>query len=304
MSAEQSPAIFFFHSRTLPPYLLANLENLRVFNPDARIFLVVDEVRKDLSHLGVEVRLIADLESEKLREFRRRYVHIASVRIEYLQPVFERFFLYEVLRRQEGLGTALCLDSDYMLFHDVGALAPYAPPGADLSINGSAFVFVNKSLDSFLDYVLEGYLDKEMLEEYRRRCDAAIAVGGMDNLDEMQFLAWALNRKSPSGEIIANHFPADTPIGHIDHCIFGSATDTLESKPLRRHPPRKRVFWQDRDGTIRPYFRAISDKHLVPALGIHFQNGAKRKMHRFNRLDGSGRWDRALRLGYYNLLMN
>ena len=78
----------------------------------------------------------------------------------------------------------------------------------------------------------------------------------------------------------------------------------MHTRPVRRHPPRKRVFWFDRDGAIRPHFRTLSDDSLVPAVGIHFQNGAKRKMHRFNRMTGSPAWQRALRVRYYNLLMN
>ena len=305
MATSSSPAIFYFHSRQLPPYLLAGLENARVFNPDARIFLVVDEVRKDLSHLGVEVCLMSDLETEMLREFRRRYVHIASVSIEYLRPVFERFFFYRELMRREGISQGLCLDSDYMVFHDIGALAQYAPPGADLSVISSPWVFIQGSLDTFLDYVLERYLDQEMLDAYRKRCEAAMAAGAMDNLDEMQFLAWALDVPAPRGTIV-NQFPTDLPEGHVDHCIFGTGSEAmpLQTVPTRRHGPRKRVFWYAQDDVVRPYFRAQSDGHLVPAIGIHFQNGAKRKMHRFNRLDGSGRWNRALRLRYYNFLMS
>ncbi len=297
------PAIAYHHVGSFPRYFQYALENARAFNPDARIFWITDRHHADVSALKVEVRLISELGCERLTEFHRRYVHIASYRIERLLPAFERFFLYEQLRAQENVDVMFCLDSDSMIFCDAANLVPYIPERASFSHNGAAFLVMRGTLDPFLDFIIAKYQDQELLDHFRARVAAAIKVRGMDNLTDMNFLDFALTTAGPNG-MLAHPYPAHLPIGLVDYCIFGFGIDKLESIPLRRHPPRKRVFWRDEGGLMKPYFRALSDQHLVPALTIHFQNGAKRKMQRFNQITGTGLLPRALRLWYYNLLMN
>jgi hypothetical protein len=301
MDQHHNPAIVYSHFGSLPRYFRAALENTRCFNPGAQIFLITDRIRSDLSPLRIEVRLVDDLQSPALADFRRHYVHLSPFKAERMLRCFERWFYCEQLRRSERLRTVVCLDSDYMLFHDIAAIARYCPAGAEFAVNGAAFVFIRGTLEPFLQFINQTYLDQSFVEHWRRRYVAAAAMRKLDDITDMNFLAWALERQTANGRM-ADNFPSDLPIGHLDHCIFGS--HSLQTRPVRRHPPRKRVFWFDEDGMIRPFFRAVADGRLVPALGIHFQNGAKRKMHRFNSLANLPRWERALRLRYYNFLMN
>ncbi len=300
MNMNAAPAIFYFHTRSLPKYLLNALESARIFNPRSRIFLVTDQQRRDLSHLGVETRVTGDLESPLLRQFRDSYVTVSNNKVETL--CYERWFFLEELRARENIASALCIDSDYMLFSDVSELFAHAPAGADLSVDCSACVFINTSLESLLNFILEKFRDGPFIEEWRHRYLAADAAGQMDNLTDMNFFEWALDRNAPRGTI-ANQFPRVLPCGYLDECLLG-ASQIVETRPDRRHNGRKRVFWSDRDGAIRPYFRALRDGGDVPALGIHFQNGAKRVMFRFNRIEGRSDRLRALRLRYYNHRMN
>ena len=175
-----------------------------------------------INHEGdmYRTRLTHSLESAMLKEFRRRYVHLSPNKVERVKSYFERWYYCEELKQREGLASALCIDSDYMLFHDVAAIARYCPAGAEFCLNGAAFVFVTGSLEHFLHFINDKYLDQTFIEEARKRYLAAAAKRQMDDITDMDFLAWALDRKTPNGRM-ADHFPSDLPIGHIDSCIFG-----------------------------------------------------------------------------------
>lgn len=147
--------------------------------------------------------------------------------------------------------------------------------------------------------MLEKFLDRDFLDARRTRSKAAIAKGHLDNLNDMTFLALFTSVRDGRGI----SYPNQLPIGHIDHCIFGN-DDGLLSVPNRRHVSRKRIFWDTQDGVFMPSYRAADDGRKVPALLIHFQNGAKRRIRRFNRVGPDSWVPRALRLRYYSYLLN
>jgi len=165
-------------------------------------------------------------------------------------------------------------------------------------IIGPALTFINKTVEPLLDLVLAKYRDEAFLESIRARNREATATGTIVNLDDMEFLKMLARN---GGGALAT-YPNHLTIGHIDHCIFAH-DDGLVSLPDRRHISRKRVFWEDDGSVFRPSFRRQSDNDVVPALMIHFQNGAKRKMRRFNRVARESRVPRPVRLRYYNFLL-
>ena len=296
------PAIVFFHVGAFPRYLYATMESARFFNPDARIFLISDQQNTGTEALGVEIRTPESVQHLKLQTLYDRFVHISSFKFEYDRICLARWFYIEQLRRNEDLPQIIHLDSDAMLFHSGADLFQCFPKKAHIGCSkggGPALAFIQHSLEPFLDFVLEKFLDRAFLDDARKRHDAAIAKGRAESLQDMTFLALFGRRNDGLGISYSNHLP----IGHIDHSFFRSP-DGLLSAPNRRHDNRKRIFWDDQDGVFIPSYRTADDGRKVPALLIHFQNGAKRRIRRFNRVGPDSWVPRALRLRYYNHLLN
>ena len=296
------PAIVFFHVGAFPRYLYATMESARFFNPNARIFLISDQQGTGVEALGAESRTPESIQHPKLPTLLDRYVHISGIKSDYERICLARWFYLEQLLRNEALDRVAFLDSDAMLFHRVADLFRFFPESANLGVSkggGPAFTFVRHTIEPLLDLMLEKFLDRDFLDACRRRSEAAIAKGHLDNLNDMTFLALFTSRRDGRGVSYPNHLP----IGHIDHSFFRS-DDGLLSVPNRRHVSRKRIFWDDQDGVFIPSYRTADDGRKVPALLIHFQNGAKRRIRRFNRVGPDSWVPRALRLRYYNHLLN
>jgi len=291
------PAIVFFHVGAFPRYLYATIESARFFNPDARIFLISDQRNTGVEAFGVESRTPESVWHPDLQAFLDRYVHLSVFKRDYERICMARWFHLEQLMRNESLERAAFLDSDAMLFHRVADLFRYFPESAHLGVSkggGPAFTFVRHTIAPLLNLMLEKFLDRAFLDTRRRLVEARL-----DNLNDMTFLLLFTGLGDGRGVSYSNHLP----IGHIDHCIFAN-DDGLLSAPNRRHVSRKRIFWEDRDGTFVPSYRSVADGRKVPALVIHFQNGAKRRIRRFNRVGRDSWVPRALRFRYYSYLLN
>lgn len=304
MSSAPVP-IIFFHSRTFPRYLYKTIESARFFNPESPIYLLSDIEHVDLGPLDVTQVPKSRLPSARLDELRRRYVHIASLKSDYIRICIERWFLIEELIAQEGLTRCAYADSDGMIFHDLRQSFDLLERGPMIHCShlcGPALTFIEGSIAPFLDFILDCYADQAFLEKYRKRHAEARARGGMINLDDMSFLTEFGERGD--GRLVS--YPNNMPNGHIDHCIYAGSpgTDDIATVPVRRHGHRKRIFWEDRDGRFLPSFRRASDGARVPALFVHFQNGAKRRIRRFNRVGQSALLPRRLRLAWYNAALN
>jgi hypothetical protein len=296
------PSIVYFHTGAIPAYLRATLESARYFNPDARIFLLTDVAPSGLPQLRIEIRKLAELRSPKCDNFYRRYVHVSATKFDYERTCIGRWFYIAHLMQHEGCARAVYLDSDAMLFHDIRQLFAFMPAGPRLlcsHASGPAVTFIQDSLEPFLDSILAKYDDTQFLDDARIRCAKAGETGDMGNLTDMNFIQMFIH----NGSGLGSSYPNDLPIGHIDHSIFGPS-DGMMSRPNRRHLASKHVFWQDDGRTFRPYFRRATDGSLVPALAIHFQNGAKRRICRFNRVGADSPLPRSLRLRYYTWLLN
>jgi hypothetical protein len=294
--------IIYCHTGNFPRYLRTALESARFFNRESKIYLITDVEGLRLDALDVEVYTVDQLTDGKLRLFRKNYVDISSINARITRAYFERWFHVGELIRRNGFTRSIQLDSDAMLFHDVRESFAHIDtrPCVLVSKNhGPAVTYMNRDIDVFLDFINGKYADGKIVERYRVWNREAEATGNMVNLDD-QALFTAFGEEQP-GHVLS--YPNDLPIGHIDHCIFGYG-DGMMSRPNRRHVASKRVFWEDDGQTFRPYFRRATDGNLTPALAIHFQNGAKRKIRRFNRVGADSPLPRSFRLRYYTWLLN
>jgi hypothetical protein len=290
--------IIYCHTGNFPRYLGAVLESARFFNRDSRIYLITDVEGLRLPGLDIEICAVDQLHDDKLRLFHKNYLNISSINDRITRSYFERWFLVGELIRRNRLARSVQLDSDAMLFHDVRESFAHIDNRPCLLV-GPALTYMNQDIDPFLDFINAKYADGKIMEKYRVLNREAERAGGMVNLDDQELLT-AFLKECPDQ---ISSYPHDLPIGHIDHCIFG-AGDGMMSRPNRRHLASKRVFWQDDGEIFRPNFRRATDGSLVPALSIHFQNGAKRRIRRFNRVGADSSLPRSLRLRYYTWLLN
>jgi hypothetical protein len=295
--------IIYCHTGNFPRYLGSALESARFFNRESKIYLITDVEGLRFDPLNIEICVADQLVSDRLKQFRENYVHVSSIRrTTFARTCIERWFLVGELIRRNRFAQSLHLDSDAMLFHDARESLAHIdnrPCMLVSKIEGPALTYINRGIDPFLDLINAMYVDGTTVEKYRILNHEAEATGGMVNLDDMELLK-AFREEHPDQ---ISSYSNDLPIGHIDHCIFGFG-DGMMSRPNRRHIASKRVFWQDDGDTFRPNFRRATDGSLVPALAIHFQNGAKRRIRRFNRVGTDSPLPRSLRLRYYRWLLN
>ena len=85
--------IYYVHSGPIPRYLLCSLENTRVFNPDARIFLIGDHTHAQFDRLEVTLVPIKDLPQTELEVFQKSYVHTSGNPEGFERFCFSRWFL-------------------------------------------------------------------------------------------------------------------------------------------------------------------------------------------------------------------
>ncbi len=293
-----SPAIFFFHIGKIPFYLNCALESARYFNPESRIFLITDQVGSKLASLKIECIPPETVEHPKLSQFLKSYVHISSCHVSYERRCFERWFYFEQLRAQQGIEEIVVLDSDAVLFSDAQSLFSIIPEQFNFACSkggGPALTLIRRSIEPFLDHMLERYTSATYLEQALVEQRRAHLAGEMKNLTDMTFCE----------EFTAEHplacvYPNQNAQGHLDHGIF--LPDGMKARKAgRRH--RKKVLWKLNNTTLIPYFIKEDDGTLTKALVIHFQSKGKRLIRSFNPINPSF-WTSKIGLKFRLLFLN
>jgi len=282
----------FYHYGTIPRYLRNAVEQVRIFNPEAEIRVITDEVR-DISMLkSFDIRHseMSAFPSEDLETFRRTYRHISCFKERYERFVLDRWFVTESIRRSSPSRTYIMQDSDVAVFGDASRLLPDLPdcPIA-LSSNNPHFTFVRGDITGFLRFILDFYADEARVADSLMRHEGARNSAQIYNLGEMQFLYEFMRVSSDM-----QRFPTDTPAGYVDVNLH--IPEGFDFMQLRRRS-RKKVRWTDENGRIVPYF--LKDGAPVRAFLVHFQGPGKRVFFRFN---GSSFATNPMRLAVLNTI--
>jgi hypothetical protein len=266
----------FYHYGKIPKYLRNAIEHVRIFNPEATIKLITDDVR-DISVLrpfGIQHHNMSDFPSDELETFRHTYQHVSCFDERYERFVLDRWFVSETIRRSQPDQIYIMQDSDVAVFGDASKLLPSLPdcPIA-LSGNNPHFTFVRHSLSSFLQFILDAYADRAGMASRLKNHEDARNSAQIYNFGEMQFLYEFMNASADMQK-----FSTDTPVGYVDVNIH--IPEDFDFMQLRRRP-RKKVLWKEEEGLSIPYFlKGGSPKR---AFLIHFQGPGKRVFFRFNR---------------------
>jgi hypothetical protein len=296
----EPPAILFFHLGSTPYFLRCTLESARFFNPEVRIILITDQPPHPfLQRLNVEFRSPNTLPHSLLETFQERYVHLSGIKEYYERLFLARWFYLDSLIVAEKLERAIYLDSDCMLFAKTTELFSLMPSEIKLcasSGGGPACTFIQGSLHPFLNFIIEKYLDKDFIEFYRLRHEAATARGGLCGLGDMEFLNLFTTQ-----HVDGYGYDCEYPAGFIDPCI--NVHQGFEYMRIEhRKRDRKKVFWKQIDSLFLPYLRRSESGELVRVLALHYQSGAKRVIRRFNQVTRSSFMPLSLRKHLYNWL--
>lgn len=294
---DQPAAIVFFHCGRLPRYLLCALESARVFNSEARIFLISDQICP-WPKLKVETILLEEVLHPGLEEFRQCYRHTSAAKEDYERICFERWFYIEQLIINNNLERVLYLDSDCLLFSEADDLFRHMPEktlGASHG-GGPACTFIRGRINAFLDLIVEKFRDEKFMHLKMDELKNSQAGGGMANLTDMTLIE-IFTTSHPQGYVYPNNLHA----GHIDHCInFPDGMECLDI--VHRKRQRKRVYWTQKQNLLIPSFKEEGTGRFVPALAIHYQSGAKRLIRRFNKFADRSYIPAALRTKFFQWL--
>jgi hypothetical protein len=267
----------FFHYGKLPQYLHNAIEQVRVFNPEAEILLITEDVEEvpELGPFNIVHRRTAEFGSAELDLFRQVYRHISCFKEKYERFVLERWFMTETIRQQLPDRTYIMQDSDVAVFGDAAQLLPLLPD-CPIAMSGPNphFTFIRGSIDEFLQFILDYYADEERLMVARNLFEERRNSANIYNLGEMTLLFEFLE-KSKSMQM----FDTDTPHGYVDTNLH--MPEGFDFMQLRRRP-RKRVRWKIEEGLVVPYF--LRSGQATRALIVHFQGPGKRVFYRFNRI--------------------
>lgn len=284
--------IYYIHRGPVPNYLLCSMENTRVFNPDARIFLIGDHTHAKFPRLEITLVPIKNLQHTELEAFQKSYVHTSGNPEGFERFCFIRWFLLKEAMLACGSDTALHLDSDCMIFDTAQALTQrLLPPPAvcyyGTSGNPHVAVFRKEGITS-LTATLSGLFDSELHRDWVK----------IDWLAARQYFC----DMTGLGEHLRLH-----PEQVSSQMIWDDAiVEQTMSEPdgYERWPgPKKlkRVQWREEGGKLIPYLRNLTSNQWVRALALHYKGSAKRRMRRFNTLSSSRLIRRARRFIFNNI---
>ncbi|MGE9292533.1 MAG: hypothetical protein ACQKBW_02880 [Puniceicoccales bacterium] len=275
METAQPPSFVFFHYGRLPKYLRFAIESVRSSNPEAGIILVSEHTPDWKDEYQVECRNFASLPSDKLEQFKKSYRHISVFDEFYERFVLERWYMLETLRQELGGRTLFLVDSDVMVFGDVG---PFLAQLGDKHLYccgwSPHFSVIQGPLDGFLDHILSRYTDEEYLANAQRLHDEARKKKQLKTLGEMQ-LFYEYISSGQDGQ----QYDKISCAGYLDINIH--VPDGFVSAKAGRRTV-KCVRWEQQDGRLVPTLKREDSGEVIPALMLHFQGPAKKRMRSFN----------------------
>lgn len=264
--------LYYIHHGPIPSYLLYSMENSRVFNPTARIFLIGNNRNSALDRLDVTLIPFEELPQADHDAFLRSYIHTSSNPEPFERFCFSRWFYLNEAVKAVRSRFALHLDSDCMMFTDActlpdrllperqqcyfgpgGApqLALFTPEGIQSLTNLMKEVF---NLQYYNDWVNSGhnlnFCDMAVLD-YHAKLNPAMVH---------QRIRW------PDAII-------DQTMSLSEGFEVWSGKKTL-----------KQVTWIEENGHLVPMLKEQNTGKLISSLALHYKGSRKRYMRPFNRL--------------------
>jgi|GEM_PF-1799467 len=270
--------IYYIHRGPVPRYLLFSMENTRVFNPRARIFLIGDHSHPKLDRLEIGLVNIQDLPQGELEAFQGSYVHTSGNPEGFERFCFSRWYLLKEAMQACGSDTALHLDSDCMIFDSAESLTKRLLPATFLcyyGITGNPHVALfRKEGIAGLTKTLSGLFDSELHSNW-------VKTDWLKNREyfcDMTGLCHHL-RQNP------DQLNSETV---WDDAVLEQTMSSPDGYEVWPGPKKlKRVQWHEEGGKLIPHIKNLTTDQWVRALALHYKGASKRRMRRFNALSSS-----------------
>ncbi|MBN8419433.1 MAG: hypothetical protein J0L73_10990 [Verrucomicrobia bacterium] len=270
-----STDIYYIHRGPIPRYLLQSMENTRVFNPVARIFLIGDHSHAQLSRLGVTLVPISELPQNEIEAFQKSYKHTSGNPEGFERFCFTRWFLLKEAMLVNNSSIVLHLDSDCMIFDTTQALTQRLLPASALCYYGSSgnphvalfrkegLVSLTKTLLTLFDSDLyHNWSKTNWLADRQYFCDMTGLIHHLRT-----------HPAQVNSQITWNDAMLEQTMSEADGCELWPGPKKL-----------KRVQWREKDGKLIPHLRNLAGNQWMRALALHYKGASKRRMRRFNTL--------------------
>jgi len=264
----------------LKPYLIPCLRRAGGSNPGGRVLLLGDEANAGIG-IGEHQRLDDPALQAGVAEFREAYRHLStSSSVAFERFCVERWLIVRNLMRRDGLDRCLVIDSDVLLFCDVGEEAArfarfamtFGRWDARRLVPHCNFIGGREGIESFCEHVIRVYRTPAVLAEVKA---ANLKKFSRHWVSDMSlFHHWAIRGEHPIGLL---EDALREGVGY-DNCIDdvrGFVPRSLAPGMLR---PWKRI---DYSGGI-PHARPIGGA-AVPMKCLHFHGDFKFLMDRHAR---------------------
>lgn len=266
--------IYYIHRGPVPRYLLFSMENTRVFNPRARIFLIGDHSHSKLDRLEIGLVTLQDLPQGELEAFQRSYVHTSGNPEGFERFCFSRWFLLKEAMLACGSDTALHLDSDCMIFDSAEALTQRLLPEPFLcyyGITGNPHVALfRKEGIASLTKTLSGLFHSELHRNW-------LKTNWLKNRDYFCDMTGLCQHLRQHPDQLNSQTVWDDAV--LEQTM--SETEGYERWPGPKN--LKRVLWREAGGKLIPYLKNLESNHWVRALALHYKGASKRRMRAFNK---------------------
>lgn len=266
------PIVFIHYGKS--DYLKYSLGQAKKANPKSTTYLIGDSLI-DIYDL-IEHRFISDY-SQGAQYFRNIYRHFNETNYEYELFNFQRWFILKEFMVGNDLNNALYLDSDVMLYADIGIeQEKFNQYSFTLSRGHCGCVcFINnvEALGKFCQFLIDIYSKKDryhydkMLSHYVVRKMNQLPGGACD------MTALELFSKQEFGNI-----------GEVSHIIDGSTYDiniNISDPGFEMDEGIKKIIWRENV----PYGIHLRTGKEIKYNSLHFQGRAKKLMRQFCQSD-------------------
>ena len=271
------PALIFIHQGPTPDYLKIALEQARLSNSQAPIWLLGDRAHSLPACWRIQQKRLTELTSPALMQFISRYYHVSTNPLEFERFCFQRWFYIAELCRMENIQRAVAIDSDCMCFVPAEELfALFAPtPGIHICRSGSPHcTLINGSLQPLLDFFLQTFEPAK-----KSSYEARMACGQPDGLSWVLSDMFVMRDYLTEGGQGSTYWYDTSPKGVITAIM--NAAEGFEVWPGTKI--LKRVYWRLENDRLVPYLKSLANGQLVRGCVLHYKGASKKRMARFNK---------------------
>lgn len=265
--------IIFIHTG-IQFYLKNAIHHATYYNNDNQIFLIGDKSNKKLDKKYKLLKhFFIDDYLKKANEFKKKYIHLSSNKYDYELFCFQRWFIIEEFMTRNNIETALCLDTDVLLYCNVNKeFSKYLKYDFTICRHNLPCATLMKidTIKKFTNFITTLYTNNNYLLQLKQinqnsfnNKGQRISLVGVSDMTAFDFY-----QKKVSDNVFDLIYPHD---GVCFDGKFNIADGFSEKKGV------KEIIWKDN----LPYGKYKEEQKLIRFLGLHFQGRSKMRQHHY-----------------------